>query len=228
MMNLMDVQSKPQKVIVLGATGLIGFELVKRLLQRPEVSQVVTIGRRAPNIDDSKLKSIEIDLERIDDHGAQFEGVHAVFCCLGTTMKDAKTRDAFKRVDFDYPLLSAKISKCRGVEHFLVVSAQGASSHSSFFYSRVKGDLERVLQSIPFKRLTIARPGLLLGRKGGTRPMEDMAVWFLRGLKPLWRGPLQKYQAVHARDVAEAMIQSFLGNDSSIAGLELLEFKQES
>ena len=228
MMNGMDSQSKSQKVIVLGATGLIGMELVKRLVERPEISHVITIGRRSPNLENDKLTKLEIDLERIDDYGSHFEGAYAVFCCLGTTMKQAKSRDAFKRVDFDYPLLSAKISKCRGVEHFLIVSAQGASSNSSFFYSRVKGDLERVLQSIPFKRLTIARPGLLLGRKSGERPMEDMAGWFLKGLKPLWRGPLQKYQAVHAYEVAQALLESFLGQTSDVQGLELLEFKRES
>lgn len=219
----MQSLSNTNKVIVLGATGLIGTELIKQLIELENVTEIITLGRRAPLINHEKLRKIEIDLERLDAHGEFFEGVVAVFCCLGTTMRQAKSREAFRRVDFDYPLLSAKISKARGVDHFLVVSAQGASQKSAFFYSRVKGELEAILKTIAFRRLTIARPGLLLGRKAGERPVEDMAGWLVRGLKPLWRGGLQKYAAVEASEVARALIENLFGRDFKVDGLEIVE-----
>src|SRR5690606_37346411 len=110
-----------------------------------------------------------------------------VFCCLGTTIKQAKSREAFRMVDFDFPLLLAKTALTRRVPHFLVISAQGASTKSPFFYSRVKGELEQVLKQLPFKKLTILKPGLLLGRTRGQRPAEDMVGWLMKGLNPLWR-----------------------------------------
>lgn len=222
-MNSMQSLSNTNKVIVLGGTGLIGTELIKQLIELENVSEIITLGRRAPTINHQKLRKIEIDLERLDAHGEFFEGVVAVFCCLGTTMRQAKSREAFRRVDFDFPLLSAKISKARGVDHFLIVSAQGASLRSAFFYSRVKGELEAILKTISFRRLTIARPGLLLGRKMGERPVEDVASWFVRGLKPLWRGGLQKYAAVQASEVARGLIENLLGRDFKVAGLEIIE-----
>lgn len=224
----MNTACKAQKVVVLGATGLIGNELTRQLLENDQISQVLVIGRRVPSFENHKLDKVQMDLERIDEHGELFEGASAVFCCLGTTMRQAKSREAFKRVDFDYPLLTAKTALTRGVEHFLVISAQGASTKSPFFYSRVKGELEEVLKQIPFKRLTIARPGLLLGRKIGERPMEDMAGWLMRGLTPLWRGPLQKYAAIEAMQVARAMIASFFNSSQNTRGLELIEFNQQS
>src|SRR5690606_25836470 len=111
MMNSMQSLSNTNKVIVLGATGLIGTELIKQLIELENVTEIITLGRRTPSINHKKLRKIEIDLERLDAYGEFFEGAVAVFCCLGTTMRQAKSREAFRRVDFDYPLLSAKISK---------------------------------------------------------------------------------------------------------------------
>lgn len=224
----MNTVCKAQKVVVLGATGLIGKELTRQLIENDQISQVLVIGRRVPDLEDRKLNKIQMDLDRIDERGELFEGASAVFCCLGTTMRQAKSREAFKRVDFDYPLLTAKTAMTRGVQHFLIISAQGASTKSPFFYSRVKGELEEVLKQIPFKRLTIARPGLLLGRPMGERPMEDMAGWLMRGLKPLWRGPLQKYAAIEAIQVASAMVGSFFNISQNTRGLELIEFNHQS
>ena len=224
MMKAMESLCKDNiKVVILGATGLIGKALTKQLLECDRISQVLTIGRRAPELTHPKLKNIILDMERIDEKGEVLEGAHAVFCCLGTTMRQAGSKQSFRKVDFDIPLLAAKAAKVRGVKHFLVVSAQGASTKSSFFYSRVKGEMEDVLRQIPFHRLTIARPGLLLGRKAGDRPMEDMAGWLMRGLKPLWRGPLEKYSAVDAKSVAQALALSFFGESVDVQGLELIE-----
>lgn len=228
MMRLMEALCNAYKVVVLGSTGLIGQEVTKLLLDSPEIAQVIAPGRRAANIDHKKLNKIVLEMDRLDEKADIFEGASAVFCCLGTTMRQAKSRAAFMQVDFDYPLLAAKAAHARGVKHFILVSAQGASNRSPFFYSRVKGKLEQVLRQIPFERLTIARPGLLLGRKTGERPLEDMAGWLMRGLTPLWRGPLEKFAAIRAKDVARQMLASFFqtAQDKPQQGLEILEFKR--
>ena len=117
----MNTVCKAQKVVVLGATGLIGKELTRQLIENDQISQVLVIGRRVPDLEDQKLNKIQMDLDRIDERGELFEGASAVFCCLGTTMRQAKSREAFKRVDFDYPLLTAKTAMTRGVQHFLII-----------------------------------------------------------------------------------------------------------
>ncbi len=227
MISFMEPFCNAQKVVVLGATGLIGNLLTRKLLELTNISEVITVGRRSPEIDHIKLKKINIDMERFDEKADFLIGVDAVFCCLGTTMKQAKSKSAFRKVDFEIPLLAAKAAKTNGIHHFLLVSAQGASISSPFYYSRVKGEIEQVLKQICFQRVTIARPGLLLGRKSGDRVFEDMAAFIMKRFNPLFQGPLKKFVAVNASDVAVSLIQSYLGNDTHISGLELIEIKNE-
>ncbi|PIP89755.1 MAG: hypothetical protein COW01_08035 [Bdellovibrionales bacterium CG12_big_fil_rev_8_21_14_0_65_38_15] len=223
MINLMEALCNAQKVVVLGSTGLIGGHLTRMLLDLEEIDQVITIGRRSIDLEHPKLKKITIDMERLDEKGECITGASAVFCCLGTTMKNAKSKQAFRQIDFDIPLLAAKSARARGIKHFLLVSAQGASKSSPFFYSRVKGEMEAVLKQIPFDKITIARPGLLLGRKSGSRPLEDIAGSMMKLLNPLMVGSLDKYSAVNSKEVAHSLLKSFLGEKSSVSGLELIE-----
>ncbi len=222
MIDFMEPLCNAQKVVVLGATGLIGNILTRKLLELNNIDEVITVGRSSPDIDHSKLHKINIDMERFDEKADFLEGVNAVFCCLGTTMKKAKSKSGFRKIDFDIPLLAAKAARTRGIDHFLLVSAQGASTASPFFYSRVKGEMEQAL------KVTIARPGLLLGRKSGERFFEDMAGFILKGMSPLFQGPLEKYSAVKACDVASSLIHSFLGESSDVSGLELIEINNKS
>lgn len=228
MIGLMEPLCNARKVVVLGSTGLIGSHLTQMLLEREEIDQVITVGRRSLELEHPKLLKRTIDMERLDEKCECILGASAVFCCLGTTMKKAKSKQAFKHIDFDIPLLAAKSARARGIKHFLLVSAQGASVHSPFFYSRVKGEIESVLQQIPFERITIARPGLLLGRKSGQRPFEDIAGNVMKLFNPLLVGALEKYSAVNSKEVARSLLESYFGKSRKISGLELIEINNQA
>jgi uncharacterized protein YbjT (DUF2867 family) len=130
-----------------------------------------------------------------------------VFCCLGTTIKKAGSQEAFRRVDYEYPLNVARLAAQWEDAHFLVVSSVGADAGSGVFYSRVKGELEKAVQALPLAGAHIFRPSLLLGERGEVRLGERMAAVAAKPLSLLLFGPLRKYRPIHARTVAQAMLR---------------------
>jgi uncharacterized protein YbjT (DUF2867 family) len=190
--------------LVLGSTGLVGRELTRILLEDVRYGKIITLVRRKTGQQHPKLEEHVVDFERLADHKDLF-AVHDVFCCLGTTMKKAGSREAFRKVDLEYPLAAAKLAKEKGVEKFLVITAIGANRRSVFFYNRVKGELEESLKSLHLPSLIIFRPSLLLGERSEKRTGEDLAAALYRLTKPLFIGPLARYSPVEAETVALAM-----------------------
>jgi hypothetical protein len=142
----------------------------------PTVARVVALARR-PVPDDltsPKLRVAIVDFDRLAVCGELF-AVNQIFCALGTTIKRAGSQDAFRRVDFEYPLAAAKLGVEHGARHFLLVSALGASAQSRIFYNRVKGQLEDALRTLPYRSVTIVRPSLLLGERREFRLGEVIA-----------------------------------------------------
>ena len=125
----------------------------------------------------SKLKQVVVDYEKLESYSEHFK-VNCIFCCLGTTIRTAGSRDAFKKVDFTYVIESAKIGKAQGVKSFSVVSAMGANSKSRIFYNRVKGEMENALIVIGFESLQIFRPSLLLGNRNILEEGKKLALLF--------------------------------------------------
>lgn len=189
-----------RSVLVLGATGLVGRECVRLLVADGAFSHVVVVARRSlePDVHADKIETHVVDFEQLEDHGQLF-AVDAVICALGTTMKHAGTQERFRRVDFDYPLTAARLGLAHGARHFLVVSALGADPHSRIFYNRVKGELEQAIMALPYERITVVRPSLLLGPRHELRPMESLGK-VLRFL------PLRRMKPVPARAVAAALV----------------------
>ena len=156
--------TRARSALVLGATGLVGAALLARLLDDPRYASVRVLARRPLSRRHPKL-SVEIaDFERLDAHAHAF-AVDDVFCCLGTTLRQAGSRAAFRRVDFDYVLAAARLCVAAGAGHYLWISAVGASPASAAFYSRVKGELEAAIARLPLRRWTAVRPSLLLGAR---------------------------------------------------------------
>jgi uncharacterized protein YbjT (DUF2867 family) len=127
---------------------------------------------------------------------------------LGTTIKNAGTQDAFRKVDFDYPIKIAALTQHCGAAQFLLVSSLGADPHSRVFYNRVKGEVEESVQKISFVTINIFRPSLLLGKRTEYRTGEKAGAFIMSGLKFALAGPLKKYRAIQARDVAKAMVRT--------------------
>ena len=204
----------PRVILVAGATGLVGRELLRLLAAAPGVAEVRALVRR-PLITrrDSRVRECRADFDRLGEHPGYFSGVDAAFCALGTTIKVAGSQEAFRRVDFDYPLAIAKAARAAGASHFLLVSAMGASARSKVFYNKVKGELEDAVMGLGVPAVTIARPSLLLGDREERRPGEEL------GKKIGWLFP-ERWRPVEASCVAAALVQAAL---RAAPGVEVLE-----
>jgi len=189
--------------LVAGATGLIGRQLLALLLEDTHYSSVKVISRNPVAITHPKLENRVTDFDRLSEVSNQLKA-DEVFCCLGTTIRQAGSQRVFRKVDFDYPLELARLTKQVGARIFLLVSALGANKNSRVFYNRVKGEVEEAVGQVGFETLHIFRPSLLLGARTETRPGEDAAKLFYSLFG--WMVPL-KYKAIDSAKVARAMVQ---------------------
>lgn len=193
--------------LVAGATGLVGGELLRMLLERPEYGRVVAIGRRKLELSHGKLEQRLVDFDRLDEAADAFR-VDDVYCSVGTTLKKAGSQEAQRRVDYDYQLAVARGARGGGAGQFLLVSSMGADSQSTFFYNRLKGDLEAAVAGLGLPSVRIFRPSLLLGERQEVRRGERLAVKLSPVFSPLFPA---RYRPILARDVALAMVNAALG-----------------
>lgn len=203
--------------IVAGATGLVGRELVRLLAADSAWREVRALARQPLPSDRSSANvvPIQVDYDRLDPL-ADWAAADHVFCALGTTMRQAGSEAAFRRVDLDYPLALGRAALARGARHFLLVSALGASPTSRVFYNRVKGEVEAAIASLGFQSVTIARPSLLLGERAEPRSVEQ--VWKALGaLTPA------RWKPVPATAVALAIIDAA---KHDVRGIRILENRE--
>lgn len=205
-----------RNVLLLGATGLVGRELLTLLLDDPTIARVVVLARRPTGTTHAKLTEHQIDLSAMNE--THFADIDQIFCALGTTMKTAGSEEQFRLVDHDLPLLAARTGLAAGAHHYLLVSALGANRHSRFFYNRVKGDVEADILALGYRSVTIARPSLLLGSRDEFRLGERLAAR-LGWLMPLRTKPIA------ARDVARALAEAARADAPGVRVLESKEMQ---
>jgi uncharacterized protein YbjT (DUF2867 family) len=200
--------------IIAGASGLVGSALLPMLLERGDYEKVISLGRKTLAITHPKLQQLQVDFNDLESLALKADDV---FCCLGTTIKVAKTRERFYEVDHDYPLNLAKAAKNQGAQGFYLISAVSADEHSRIFYSRVKGKLENELKTMDFKRLVILRPSMLLGPRKEFR----LAEWISKQIMSLlsWMIPA-RYKAVKDTQVARTLMEHCI---QGAAGIHILE-----
>ncbi|MGH7568275.1 MAG: oxidoreductase [Gemmatimonadales bacterium] len=194
----------PRTALLAGASGLVGGHCLRRLLADDAYERVTTLGRRTLPLMHPKLVQRTLEFHRLADL-PDFPRARDVFCCLGTTMKQAGSAEAFYRVDFTHVYELARLAARHGAQQFLLVSAIGAHPRSWIFYNRVKGEVEEAVARLPFKGIHIFRPSLLLGDRGEHRPGERLAAAVMPALAFVLVGPLRKYRSILAEDVAAAM-----------------------
>ncbi|HEY0031555.1 MAG TPA: oxidoreductase [Bacteroidia bacterium] len=192
--------------IVLGATGLVGNEVLKLLLQDDSFDQVKIFVRRSLQFSHPKLREHVINFNVINDHQEDIKG-DVLFCCIGTTIKTAGSKEAFAQVDEHIPLAFARIAKQNGLKQFLIISSLGADKNSSNFYLKVKGEVEAVLETINFESLIILRPSMLLGERKEFRLGESIGKFLMKTLSFVFIRKLKKYKAIEAKAVASAMVR---------------------
>jgi uncharacterized protein YbjT (DUF2867 family) len=187
--------------LVAGSTGLIGSQLLDLLLEDDLYSKIIALSRKPLSISHAKLENVVIEANELKHH-PQLKA-DDVFCCLGTTIKQAKSKEAFRMIDFDYPLELATLLKSTGANQFLLISSLGADKNSRIFYNRIKGEIEEAIAKVGFTTYHIFRPSLLVGPRKEARAGEDAAkiVYKLFGfLIPA------KYKGIESIRVARAML----------------------
>ncbi|GAA4372396.1 NAD-dependent epimerase/dehydratase family protein [Hymenobacter koreensis] len=195
--------------LIAGASGLVGSYLLPLLLQSERYGKVISIGRRRLPMVHPKLEQRIVDFDELETQRLALIA-DDVYCCLGTTMRQAGSKEAFYKVDYLYVVKLAALTAANFAAQFMVVSAMGADVASRFYYNRVKGDMEAAVRQAPFRAVHIFRPSLLLGNRSEQRLGERVGATLLRLLNPLLIGPLQHYRAVPAAAVAQAMLNAAL------------------
>ena len=189
------------QVLITGATGLVGDHLLRLLIQDRRVNYIAAPTRR-PLADVSGVFNPH-DPQLTDALAQVVDPVDIVFCCLGTTRREAGSKEAFVHADYTLVIDTALVGKKLGAQHMLVVSAMGANAHSPFFYNRVKGEMEEALIAQQWTRLTIARPSMLVGEREKKRAGETL-------LAPLFSLLPGNLKSIDARDVASALLAEAL------------------
>ena len=187
--------------LLVGATGLIGSFLLQRLLASERYASVTVWARRDIGRAHPKLTVEITDFERLEERRADAEDV---FCCLGTTIKQAGSQAAFRRVDHDYPVALAHAAARSGAQRLLVISALGANPDSTVFYNRVKGEMEANVRAAGVPKTVFFRPSLLSGPRVEPRLGEKVGLVVGKILGPL----LGRYRPIHADLVAAAMLKA--------------------
>lgn len=205
--------------IIIGASGLVGNEVLKLLLTDDHFDKVKIFVRKPLSINHPKLEQHVIDFDLIFKSTDLVKG-DILFCCLGTTIKTAGSKEEFKKVDYAYPLAFAKIAKQNGVKKFLLISSIGANNTSSNFYLKVKGDIEKELEKLKYESLIIVRPSMLLGDRKEFRLGESIGKIVMKLISILFIGKFNKYKAIEASTVARAMIEL---SKSNLEGVSVVE-----
>lgn len=201
------------KCLIAGATGLVGKEVIQILTRNDEVDSITSVTRSPVSNAKGKIENLVVSFERLSQ--TQLPSADVAFCCLGTTLGKAGSQEAFFKVDHDYVIEFAKACLKSEVKAFVVVSSLGADSKSGIFYNRVKGQVEDDLAKLGFKNLVILRPALLLGERSERRTFERWAQIVSPALNLALIGPLKKYRAVKATDVAKKMVEVATQNFAS-------------
>jgi uncharacterized protein YbjT (DUF2867 family) len=208
-----------KKALILGATGLVGSELLQQLLNDDYFSQVVVLTRRSIGITHPKLKEEIIDFDKPESWQDKVKG-DVLFSAFGTTIKTAGSKAAQWKIDYTYQYQMAMAARTNGVPAMVLVSSAGASPNSRIFYSRMKGELDRDIKALGFERFTILKPSILAGNRKEKRAGESVGLVLgkLIGIIPY----LIRYRAIPASVVAKAMVNASK-SDKAFGEYQLLE-----
>lgn len=216
---------KIRNALVAGASGLVGHELIECLRTSGDYGCVHLLVRRPLGIAGGIFREHVVNFERLESVEAQIGNVDAAFCSLGSTMRQAGSQAAFRRVDHDYVVAFGRLAAALGVRVLAAVSSLGAEPESGNFYLRVKGETERDLAAVGPRSLVILRPSLLTGNRDEFRLGERIGGAVLSVLSPLMVGGLARIRPVRADQVATAMVQAVRDAPQGITTLESDEIR---
>ncbi len=198
------------KALVIGATGATGKELVYKLLRDELVTEVAVFMRKDSFDDHVKLKKHFVDFNKVYEWQDKLDG-DILFSCMGTTLKQAGSKEKQYEIDYSYQFEAAKAASANEVPCYVLVSAAGADSKSMIFYSKMKGQLENAVKRLNFQNIHIFRPGIL-ERHESDRVMENLSVKFVKALNGI--GILKKYKPLPTELLAEKMLKVAKGESA--------------
>lgn len=204
------------RVLLAGGSGLVGTDVLARLLADARCSEVVALTRRAFADAHRKLREVVVDFDALSGDENVWQ-VDAVICALGSTMKQAGSRERFQRVDHAYPLAIARHARRHGARAYALNSAIGADAASRVFYTRTKGMLEDDLRAMDWPSLSIVRPGVIDGTRSESRPGEALMLMTTRVLSPVL--PRQWRPSPVAR-IADALVEAALAPSPGVHVVE--------
>ncbi|MNK38593.1 Aspartate-semialdehyde dehydrogenase [compost metagenome] len=194
----------PIEVCFVGASGLVGHELLLLLAHIEHVSAIKAVSRSPMGKLPPRVDNIVMNLDYLQDHAEALKA-DVFICCLGSTIKKAGSQAAFRKVDYDYVVQFGKIAEKAKAKKLLVISAMGADSDSKIFYNKVKGQMEEALYDLDIPQIELFRPSLILGERKEQRRGEDFAKKLSPLLNTFMIGPLKKYRPIQAETIAKAM-----------------------
>ncbi|KQB38561.1 oxidoreductase [Flavobacterium aquidurense] len=196
-----------KKVVVYGASGLVGSYILETLLNNANYDQVIIVVRKDLNIQHPKLKTLIGDFNLLPEVVKDIP-IDEVFIALGTTQKKTPDKKLYYQIDHDYPILAAKLAKENGAKAVFLVSAIGANAKSSIFYTKLKGETEQDIINLNLDHTYIFRPSMILGNRKESRPLEKVFIGIFKLINPLFIGGINKYKGIEASDIAKAMVNS--------------------
>jgi uncharacterized protein YbjT (DUF2867 family) len=194
-----------KKAIVIGGTGMVGAQLIKQLTENESYSEIISLVRRTSGTTHPKLSEHVINFDQPESWSSLVKG-DVLFSTLGTTIAQAKTKEAQFKVDFTYQFTVAEIASKNEVPNYVLISSAGADSKAKAFYLSMKGQLEVAIQVLPFKVISIIRPGQLAGDRTEKRTGEKIGLSVMYFLNKL--GLFKRYKPIQAYQVAQAMINA--------------------
>jgi uncharacterized protein YbjT (DUF2867 family) len=214
-----------KKSILLGASGLIGSELMTLLLENNEYSEVKIFVRKRLPFEHLKLKQIITNFDQLENITSEIDS-EVIFCCLGSTKKKTPDLTEYRKIDHDYPLYFAKEGLKNGLKQYHIISSLGANAKSSNFYSKMKGEIENDLKGLEINALYIYQPSFLEGDRKENRPLEKIMLPIMQFINLFLSGSLRKYQSISAKIVAKAMLNESIKNKSGIFVFESDKIKK--
>ena len=199
--------------LIIGSTGLIGSHLLELLLDSGDYEKVITFGRSGSAIKHPKLTQHIVDFNKPETYKDLVTG-DDFFCTIGTTIKTAGSKEAFRRVDFEYPSQFATFAEQNKMKQFLIISSLGADENSGNFYLKTKGEIQAFLKTCDFESVSVLQPSLLLGNRSEFRLGEKAGAFFMKAFSFLFFGKLKKYKAIESTAVAKALFKIAQSNDN--------------
>ncbi|WP_299247909.1 NAD(P)H-binding protein [uncultured Lacinutrix sp.] len=198
--------------IILGATGLTGNILLKKLIEDDRYESIKLFSRSKIENLPSKVSQFIGNLLELEQFKEDFKA-DEVYCCIGTTKSKTPDKEKYKQIDYGIPITAAKLSKENNINTFLVVSALGANANSAVFYNKTKGEMERDVKKQNIKNTFIFRPSLIGGEREEQRTLEKIGLTIFKIIQPLFIGSLKQYKITEPENMAQAMIN--LANSTS-------------